>query len=518
MPRLDPTSDAVRATSLRRERFWARLTNRTRLLVVLYAIMVPTFAGMLIFNYYPKWGTIKYSFFLWDGSTIEEFRWFRNFTDAFLHDALFWKTFRLVGILLVANVVKMWPCIFTAIALHRLKNEKAQYVYRVLFVIPMVIPALVWLLIWKSFYNPTVGILNTILEWTGLMKCLAWLDFALPTLGRHITPAREAFVDSAFGSVWGLLLLGVIAFSVMGGLRGIVKAWIWWLVVLVVSYFVWRPKVVDPFIGVLLGPWMLSILVPLVTGPIRGLRKNWPWLLSFAVLSACIVYRLRTADVSYPDVLHMVPVRMIGLLAIAAAYGHLLSGSTAGRDVLKWFGIVCIIVAAFFVLTSMTWTDPTNGWTRPSVFARGKPAWLGHTKLVIPAILFWGFPWVGTVGVLIYLAGLQNISQDVYEAAELDGVGAIGKIFRIELPLILTQVRINLIFMTIGTLTGFGLFLLLLGPHGGPGNKGMPPGLYMYREAFFNSRFGYACALGMVLFVMVLVITILYQKYVKVEK
>ena len=82
----------------------------------------------------------------------------------------------------------------------------------------------------------------------------------------------------------------------------------------------------------------------------------------------------------------------------------------------------------------------------------------------------------------------------------------------------MTQIRINLIFMTIGTLTDYGLFLILLGPEGGPGNKGMTPGLYMYREAFFNQRYGYACALGMVLFVIVLGITIFYQKYVKVEK
>ena len=152
------------------------------------------------------------------------------------------------------------------------------------------------------------------------------------------------------------------------------------------------------------------------------------------------------------------------------------------------------------------------------MFVTGSPAWLGHSKLVIPALLLWGFPWVGTVGVLIYLAGLQNISQDVYEAAELDGAGPVTKLFRIELPLIMTQVRINLVFLTIGTLTDYGFFLLLLGPDGGPGNKGMVPGLYMYTEAFLNNRFGYACALGMVLFFMILFITVLYQKYVKVEK
>ena len=148
----------------------------------------------------------------------------------------------------------------------------------------------------------------------------------------------------------------------------------------------------------------------------------------------------------------------------------------------------------------------------------GSPAWLGSRDLVIPAIIFWGFPWVGTTGTLIYLAGLQQIPEDVYEAADLDGVGPLGMLFRIELPLILTQVRINLIFMTIGTLVGYEMFLILLGPEGGPRNKAMVPGLYMFSSAFREARFGYACALGMIMFVMILGLTIIYNKYVKVEK
>ena len=402
---------------------------------------------MLVFNYYPKWGTIKYSFYLWDGSTTEEFRGFKNFIDAFSgDDLLFWQSFRLVGILLAANLVKMWPSIFTAVVIHRLRSERWRYIYRVLFVVPMVIPMIVWLLIWKNFFDPTVGILNSILKATGIMSVLQYLDTAMPSLAAIVSPIRIAAIDNVFGSAWGLGFLGIILLSCMGGIRGIRKGWIWWFFLLFISYF-------------LLGP-----------------------------------------------------ARTVIALLVCIPLGQIFSRSITGRDVLKFSGMIIISIAALFILTSTVWTEPTKA------FDLGMPAWLGNTKLIIPALIFWGFPWVGVVGVLIYLSGLQNISIDVYEAAELDGVGAIGKLFRIELPLIMTQVRINLILMTIGTLIGYDLILLLLGPHGGTGNTGMVPGLYMYREAFLNTRFGYACALGMVLFVMVLAITILYQKYVKVEK
>ena len=77
--------------------------------------------------------------------------------------------------------------------------------------------------------------------------------------------------------------------------------------------------------------------------------------------------------------------------------------------------------------------------------------WLSQPELILPSLFLWGFPWIGAVGVLIFLAGLQSIGQDVYEAAELDGVGPIGKFIYIELPLILTQVRLMLVLLIVGT-------------------------------------------------------------------
>jgi ABC-type sugar transport system permease subunit len=203
------------------------------------------------------------------------------------------------------------------------------------------------------------------------------------------------------------------------------------------------------------------------------------------------------------------------LVAAAIGFFELVRRKNAyftGSPKLRWTGVAIIILGTVLVVFGKIWIQPLGQ------FVAGTPAWLGQPDLVIPALIFWGFPWVGTVGVLIYLSGLQNIPQDVYEAAELDGVSPLGMILRIELPLIMTQVRINMIFITIGTLTAYEMFFILLGIDGGPGNRGMVPGLYMFREAFNEARFGYACALGMVLFVIVLGLTIIYQKYVKVDK
>jgi ABC-type sugar transport system permease subunit len=389
--------------------------QNAKLYLVLFGLMLPTILGLLIFTYYPQYGAIKYSFYNWDGTPNgTEFVGFKNYIDAFTRDPRFWASFQLVLILLAANIVKMWPSIFAAIVLHRLRNEKWQYVYRVLFVVPMIIPGIVSLLVWKSFFEGSTGALNAFLNASGLMPALDWLDQNM-----------AAFVSTGFA-------------------RGVREGFVF--------------------------------------GPLHGL---WAMVLvGFALI------------VSRP---------------LAKILGRV--NTTPAWTAVTWTGSLLIVAAVGLALLTCVWpTRPINA------FQFGTPAWLGNQNLIIPSVIFWGFPWVGTVGVLIYLAGLSNISQDVYEAGELDGVGSVRKLFSIELPLILTQVRINLIFLTIGTITDYGFFLLLLGQDGGPGSKGMVPGLHMYKSAFIDQRFGYACALGMILFVILLAITIIYQKYVRVDK
>lgn len=442
--------------------------ERARLYLVLYLLLFPTLLGMLVFNYYPKFEAIVMSLYDWDGQFTKDFIGFKNFADLFTgRDPLFWPTFQLVGILLVANALKMWPSIFAAITLHRMKSEKWQYFYRVMFVLPMVIPGLVWLLIWKNFFDPNVGIMNKLLNATGMMHVLNWLDVAMPNVAAALQPIVNNVVKPGFGNIWGMLLVGVIFASMTFGLRGLIKAWVWWVILLLTGIFLFPGSRYT----------FLQTLPETSRTPMAAVFFAAPFI---AIIGAGLMLE-----------------KLIGKRGLA---------------IMKWTGMGIIAAASVLIALTMIWYAPTNQ------FSTGAPAWLSNEKLVIPSLIFWGFPWIGTVGVLIYLAGLSSISQDVYEAAELDGVSSLGKMFRIELPLIMTQVRINLIFMTIGTLTDYGLILLLLGPDGGPSNVGMVPGLYMYKKAFVEARFGYACALGMVMFALILLITVIYQKYVKVDK
>jgi len=169
------------------------------------------------------------------------------------------------------------------------------------------------------------------------------------------------------------------------------------------------------------------------------------------------------------------------------------------------------VVFALLVVTSATWTEPTKAFDRD-------PGWLSDYVLIVPALIFWGFPWVGVVSVLLYLSGLGNIDQSVYEAADIDGCGPFRKFWNIELPLIMTQIRLNLVLMVIATLKGWGLVFILLGDDGGTGGVGMLPGLYMFRKAFRDMEVGYACAIGLLLFFLIVYLTVINNRYVRVSK
>ncbi len=68
-----------------------------------------------------------------------------------------------------------------------------------------------------------------------------------------------------------------------------------------------------------------------------------------------------------------------------------------------------------------------------------QPAWLSDPHLVLASLLLIGFPWISNLGFLIFLGGLQNLPKDVLDASTIDGVGALKRVFTIDVPLLLPQ-------------------------------------------------------------------------------
>lgn len=140
--------------------------------------------------------------------------------------------------------------------------------------------------------------------------------------------------------------------------------------------------------------------------------------------------------------------------------------------------------------------------------------WLSHPKTALWAVAFVGFPFASGFHVLIYYAGLANIPQGIIEAADLDGLGPLGRIFRIHIPLILEQVKLLIIFTAITVVNGFESIYILT-QDGGPGYATMVPGLHMFFNGFSYQRMGYACAIGLVMLAFLLTFTLLMNRLVR---
>jgi multiple sugar transport system permease protein len=134
------------------------------------------------------------------------------------------------------------------------------------------------------------------------------------------------------------------------------------------------------------------------------------------------------------------------------------------------------------------------------------PPWLGNTRWALPSLIIMSLWGVGGP-MLIYLAGLQGVPTEMYEAARIDGANA-WKCFRyITIPQMTPVIFYNLVSGIIGSFQVFSAGYLMTG--GGPGHATLFYVLYLYDNAFRWFKMGYASALAWVLFVIIMVLTVI---------
>ena len=153
--------------------------------------------------------------------------------------------------------------------------------------------------------------------------------------------------------------------------------------------------------------------------------------------------------------------------------------------------------------------NPVDGFLNTVLQSLGQQPqlFLSSPQTSLVSYMFIGFPWASVTSMLIYLAGLQNIPQDVLDASQLDGAGTWTRIFRIDLPLIVGQIKLFAILTVIETFQRY-VFIYIL-TEGGPANSTIVPGVYLFQKAFGGNRLGYASAVGLVMFFFILTLTLI---------
>lgn len=149
-----------------------------------------------------------------------------------------------------------------------------------------------------------------------------------------------------------------------------------------------------------------------------------------------------------------------------------------------------------FILTKVFHIDPI-GWLTDS----------RYSLFAIAVMSVW--KWAG-YNMLIFLAALQGIDESIYEAAELDGITPMTKLFKIKVPLVMPSIYFVMLTSVIDAFQMFTEIFIMT--KGGPGYSTYTVSYYLWSNAFEYSKMGYACAMSAVMFVIILAVTLVQNK------
>lgn len=198
-------------------------------------------------------------------------------------------------------------------------------------------------------------------------------------------------------------------------------------------------------------------------------------------------------------------------LMIALVLAVLINNATYFKDFFKVIYFMPFISS--FVAVAVLWRvlyHPTSGPINNFLMSIGidnPPAWLADPSFSLISVMIIMI-WVG-IGfeMIIFMAGLQNIPKDLYEAADIDGASKIRQFFKITIPLLSPTTFFLLITGIVGSFKVFDLIMILT--NGGPAGSTSVIVFYLYKVAFIQLKSGYASAIGIMLLIIILIITVI---------
>jgi len=226
------------------------------------------------------------------------------------------------------------------------------------------------------------------------------------------------------------------------------------------------------------------------------------------------VYALTEDDLFIPSVLKtfyyailVVPPAIVLSLAIAILLNQKLMGTAFWRTMFFLPTLTPVVAAAVLWRWMLNPDVGLINYLLSLVSIKG-PGWLSSIEWAVPSLALIGL-WtsVGGAQMIIFLAGLQNVPQDLIEAAGIDGAGAWTRFVHVTLPMVTPTIFFNLILGVIFSLRTFDV--AFVATNGGPARATWFISIHIYQNAFVSFDMGYASALSWMFFLLLLLITFL---------
>jgi len=257
-------------------------------------------------------------------------------------------------------------------------------------------------------------------------------------------------------------------------------------------------------LGVIIFPWVFTLFMSVHDWNVSG-TVSFVGLENFKTLFTDQRFYESVLHTLYFTVLAVVLPVGIGLAAALTFHREF-----KGRGILR--GIFIMPMMATPVAVALVWTmmfHPQLGVLNYLLSLVGLPpaTWVYNTRTVIPTLVLvevWHWP---PLVMLIVLGGLANLPIEPYEAAEIDGATAFQKFRHITFPLILPNLMIALILRTIDALKAFDTIYVIT--QGGPGTASETMNIFLYLQAFAYFKLGYASAVVVIFFTLVIALSLL---------
>jgi multiple sugar transport system permease protein len=270
---------------------------------------------------------------------------------------------------------------------------------------------------------------------------------------------------------------------------------------------------------IFLSPWIIGFVVftagPMIASMVLSFchwdmisPSHWIGLANYReMLHDKLVYKSLSNTLVYSAM--YIPLSIVTALLLALLLNQKLPGMRIFRT-LFYLPTLTQGVATYVVWGTVfeTQVGLLNRILRPIThwFGYEPPSWLQDPNWTKPAIVIMGVWGVGGT-MLIFLAGLQNIPEQLYEAAKIDGAGRLRQFFNVTMPMLSPVIFFNTILTTIASFRVFDAAFVLTGQ--GPAKSTLFYVFYLFNRAFVHFNMGYASAMAWLLFLIVLVLTVI---------
>lgn len=258
-------------------------------------------------------------------------------------------------------------------------------------------------------------------------------------------------------------------------------------------------------LAITIGPMIASLVLSFTNYNLLG-RMNFVGLDNYVRMLTADTRFLDAAAVTFRYVLISVPLQLAFALAVAVLLNTGLRGLSFYRSVYYLPSLLGSSVAVALLWRQIFGSSGLINQALAALGFEGMPNWIASPEYALGTLIVLNV-WTFGSPMIIFLAGLRQVPEELYEAASVDGAGAARRFWSITIPMLSPVIFFNLILQMINAFQTFTQAYIVSGGSGGPVDSTLFYTLYLYQKAFTDFDMGYASAMAWVLLLIIGIFT-----------